>query len=140
MIKLTADAQITIGPTHKFTDPKLWRNVPQCVVDCCSSLIERVFFLDRKSLEAELNLVEAERKLKSTLGAVNAAQKCDLGELRSLLEAKLAQQVDQIMAKCAELAEVDSHLEREIKTQQLSLKELKSKLDVQKAESKQSGI
>ncbi len=44
------------------------------------------------------------------------------------------------MAKCAELAEVDSHLEREIKTQQLSLKELKSKLDVQKAESKQSGI
>lgn len=121
-----------MGIIYKFTDPRLWRNVPQCVVDCCLSLLERIGYLEKKSHDFEVSLVEADRKVKTAISTVNATQKCDLGELRSLLEAKMSEQVNQITARCTELAEVDSKIENNIRKQQIQLKEIKVKQDVLK--------
>jgi len=32
---MAPDAKLMMVFVNKYTDPKLWRNVPQCVVDCC---------------------------------------------------------------------------------------------------------
>ena len=53
-----------MGVIHELQEPKIWRNVPSCVVKCCESLISRCTQLENKHKDSDALINEVDRKLK----------------------------------------------------------------------------
>lgn len=46
LIRMGSQIRNELGVIHDFAEPRSWRNVPQCVVRCCQTLIDRMNTLE----------------------------------------------------------------------------------------------
>lgn len=57
----------TGGSALGMLPPSQWRNIPKCVVTCCTYLLEKTKSYETKIRDNTMNITDLEKKLKAAI-------------------------------------------------------------------------